>query len=132
MTEILNTEAPLERTMLTMPQVEIPTHHDFAPGVYLRSIEVPAGTVLTGHVHKTEHIFMLVKGEMTVATDEGMRTVKAPYQAVCRPGLKRAGYAHTDCICTNVHITEERDLLKLEAQLIERPLLDAPEAQLEA
>lgn len=119
----------LERAMLDMPQVEIPTAHHFAPGLYVRTIEIPAGTTLTGHVHKTEHIFILSKGEMTIATEEGMRRVQAPFQMVCRPGLKRAGYAHTDVVCTNVHITSETDLSKLEALLIERPQLEAPRAQ---
>lgn len=119
----------LERAMLDMPQVELPTMHDFAPGLYIRTIEIPAGTVLTGHAHKTEHLFIVSKGDLTIATEDGMRRVQAPFQMVCRPGLKRAGYAHTDVVCTNVHITPETDLAQLEAQLIERPKLEAPRAQ---
>jgi quercetin dioxygenase-like cupin family protein len=119
----------LERAMLEMPQVEVPTAHDFAPGLYIRTIEIPAGTVLTGHIHTTEHIFIVSKGDITIATEDGMRRVQAPFQMVCRPGLKRAGYAHTDVVCTNVHITPETDLAKLEALLIERPQLEAPRAQ---
>lgn len=119
----------LERAMLDMPQVEIPTMHDFAPGLYIRTIEIPAGTVLTGQVHTTEHIFIVSKGDLTIATEDGLRRVQAPFQMVCRPGLKRAGYAHTDVVCTNVHITPETDLSKLEALLVERPQLEAPRAQ---
>lgn len=117
----------LEAALLSMPQAEIETTHTFGPGFYARTIRVPAGTVLTGFVHKTEHIFILSQGEMNVATEDGMHRVRAPFQMVCRPGLKRAGHALTECVCTNVHITTETDLGKLEAELIEKPALPAPE-----
>ncbi len=102
-----------------MAQADVPTEHTFGPGFYARTIRLEAGCTLTGKIHATEHIFMLTKGEMTLVTEDGRQRVKAPFQAVCRPGLKRAGYAHTDSVCTNVHITEQTDLLALEADLIE-------------
>jgi hypothetical protein len=45
--------------------------------------------------------------------------------------MKRAGFAHTDTICVNIHITKETDLDKLEAELIVAPALAAPEARKE-
>lgn len=116
----------LERVIREMPQVDIPTHHTFGPGFYARTIEIPAGATLTGKVHATEHIFIVSKGELAVATEDGTRTLRAPVQMVCRPGLKRAGYALTDVVCTNIHITEETDLARLEAELIEAESLEAP------
>ena len=109
----------LEAALLELPHTELPVDHTFGPGFYARTIHIAADTVLTGKVHATEHIFILSKGEMSVMTDEGMIRIAAPYQAVCRPGMKRAGYAHTDSVCTNIHITTETDMEKLEAQLIE-------------
>jgi hypothetical protein len=119
----------LEAEMLQLPQVAIPTAHSFGPGFYARTILVPEGAALTGKVHATEHIFMLTHGEMSVLTEDGMKRVKAPFQQVCRPGLKRVGLAHTDCLCTNIHITDETDLDKLEAELIIAPALPAPAAK---
>lgn len=117
----------LEHEMLKMPQVEIKTEHTFGPGFYARTITIPAGTVLTGKVHRTEHIFMVVKGDITLITEEGRVRVQGGYQTISKPGTKRAGYAHTEVVCTNVHITEEKDLVKLEQQLIENAvLLEAP------
>lgn len=109
----------LELTMRDMPQAEVPTDHTFGPGFYARTITIPAGCTLTGKVHATEHIFMVSKGDITLVTEDGSRRVQAPFQVVCRPGLKRAGYAHTETVCTNIHITAETDLLRLEAALIE-------------
>ena len=118
----------LERRMRDLPQLEIKTTNTFADGLYIRTIHVPAGATITGKIHATEHIFTLIKGEMTVVTEEGRQRIKAPFQAVCKPGLKRAGYAHTDCVCSNVHITDETDLVRLEAELIVPEAIAAPVA----
>lgn len=118
----------LEAQMRALPQVAIQPLHTFGPGFYARTIVIPAGATLTGKVHATEHIFILSRGELSVATEDGVQRIKAPFQMVCRPGLKRAGYAHTEVECTNVHITTETDLAQLEADLIEPEALPAPDA----
>lgn len=109
----------LEAEMRQMPQVEIPVDHSFGPGFYARTITVPAGATLVGKVHTTEHIFMVIKGDITLVTENGRKRVQGPYQVVCQPGTKRAGYAHTDVVCTNIHITDVTDIETLEAMLVE-------------
>lgn len=109
----------LEDVIRDMPQAQIEPVHTFGPGFYARTITIPAGCTLVGKVHATEHIFMVSKGDITLATEDGNRRVQAPFQIVCRPGMKRAGYAHTETVCTNVHITTETDLARLESDLIE-------------
>lgn len=116
----------LEDVMRRMPQTEIPVRNTFGPGFYARTIHIKAGTTLTGKVHATEHIFIVSKGEILLVTEDGKRHVKAPFQVVCRPGLKRVGHALTDVECTNVHITDETDLAKLEAALILPEAIEAP------
>lgn len=120
----------LEDEIKNLPAADIETTHTFGPGFYGRTIRMAAGTVLTGKVHSTEHIFMVSKGDITLVTEEGSKRVQAPYQAVCRAGLKRAGYAHSETVCSNIHITAETDLVKLEAALIEpENLLEQGEQQ---
>lgn len=108
----------LEAELRQLPQMHIEPVHTFGPGFYARTLHIPAGTCLTGRVHSTEHLFALSKGEMLLATEDGSIKVKAPYQCVARPGTKRVGYALSDCVCSNFHLTEETDLAKLEAELI--------------
>lgn len=117
----------LEAVMRRMPQIDIPVEHTFGPGFYARTITIPAGATLTGKVHATEHIFLVSRGELLVVTDDGERHIVAPAQMVCRAGMKRAGHALTEVVCTNIHITEERDLAKLEAMLIVADALPAPD-----
>lgn len=119
----------LEDELRELPEqvdVESRTGHLFGPGFYARTLTLKAGETLTGKVHATEHIFMLTQGSILVATEEGAQEIHAPFQAICRPGLKRAGHALTDCVCVNIHITQETDMVRLEATLIE------PERRLEA
>ena len=107
----------LEGEMLALPQVECPVDHFFASGVYVRQMTAPAGTLIVGHEHKTEHVCILLKGSMTIATPKGVRTVSAPLTFIAPPGRKVAVVLE-DIVFQNVHATEERDLDKIEAQII--------------
>lgn len=120
----------LQAEMLPMPQQELPPEHSFGPGFYARTLRIPAGTVIVGRTHAREHIFMLTQGEMELCTEDGRQHVKAPFMAVCRAGLKRVGVALTDVVGSNIHITDETDLEKLESLLIASELvaIDAPAA----
>lgn len=107
----------LEGAMLALPQVECPVDHFFASGVYVRQMTAPAGTLIVGHEHKTEHVCILLKGSMTIATPEGVKTVSAPLTFIAPPGRKVAVVLE-DIVFQNIHATEERDLDKIEAQII--------------
>lgn len=109
----------LEQAMLAMPHahVEFPTFHHFADGLYAREIEIQAGTMLTGKVHRTEHLNILAKGRIKIATDEGLREFVAPCTFVAPPGTKKAGLAIEDCVWITVHATRETDLDRLEREL---------------
>lgn len=115
----------LEREMLKHPQLPIRTTHHFAAGLYAREIYIPAGTLLTGKVHSTEHLNIISKGEIQVWTEDGMKKVRAPFTLVSRPGTKRIGLAVTDTVWTTIHANPEntRDLDRLESLLILAPTL---------
>jgi len=105
----------LEEEMRKHEQIEIPIRHHFSPGVYAREITIPAGTLLTGRVHKYSQLNILSSGEISVLTHEGMKRVKAPFTVVSPPGTKRIAYAHIDCTWTTILATEETDPDKIEA-----------------
>ena len=106
-------------TMRAMPQADVPIEHTFGPGFYARTIRLKAGTTLGGKIHATEHIFAVSEGIIALVTDDVGLIVKAPFQKVCNPGVRRIGHALTDVVCTNIHLTNETDLVKLEALLVE-------------
>lgn len=118
----------LERAMLKhLPPGEAPVTHHFADGVYGREMFIPAGTMLTGKIHRFATLNVLAQGEIEVTTPDGMRRLKAPAVFVSPPGCKKVGYALTDVVWINVHPTEETDLAKIEAHFIvpELPLLES-------
>lgn len=103
----------------TLPPVELDVFHHFADGLYGRELHIPAGTMLTGKIHKGEHLNFLTRGDITVWTEDGMRRLKAPAVIVSKPGTKRVGFAHTDTVWVTVHASQQTDLAALEAELIE-------------
>lgn len=125
----------LERMLLaaTQAHVDVPVEHTFAPGLYLRTARIAAGTVLTGKVHLTEH-GNVCAGDITVWTEQGMRRITGVETLVSLPGCKRAGYAHADTVWITVHANpgDCRDLALLEARLVEDAgrLLNVPVAEL--
>lgn len=102
------------------PAVEIEPVHYFADGLYAREITIPAGTLLTGKIHKTRHLNVVSAGEISVWTEgEPVRRIRAPFTFVAEPGTRRVGFAHEDTVWTTIHSTPETDLAALEAALIE-------------
>lgn len=114
----------IESEIAKVDQVECPIKHIFAPGVYAREMTIPAGTILTGKIHATEHINILSQGDISVLTEEGMKRLQAPFSFVSKPGTKRVGYAHTDVVWTTIHVTNETDLDKIEAEVIAKDFGD--------
>jgi hypothetical protein len=47
----------LQTEMAALPQLELVTEHSFSPGMYLRKVYRPAGTLIVGKVHKEPHFF---------------------------------------------------------------------------
>lgn len=122
----------LETEMRRHEQIEIPVRHYFSPGVYAREITIPAGTLLTGRIHKYAQLNILSGGEISVMTDDGMKHVEAPFTVVSPPGTKRIAYAHTECTWTTILATEEKDPDVIEAAFTvatEREFLEFVEAQ---
>jgi hypothetical protein len=103
--------------------VEIPVRDYFAnagtdQGLYAREITIPAGTLLTGKIHKYEQINVLSKGDISVLTEDGVVRVQAPFTIASPAGTKRIAYAHSECVWTTIHRTPEIDVEKIEAEFI--------------
>lgn len=110
----------LVKEMGGIPQVECPLKHHFAPHVYIREIFMPAGAIVIGKIHKTEHFNIIQKGCVTLMNEDGTReTLTGPVTFVSKPGVQKVLYIHDDTVWSTVHLTENRDLESLEAELIE-------------
>lgn len=111
--------------MLRRNPVEAPVFNHFSPGLYLREIRMAAGSVVVGKIHKTEHFNILVQGACVIVHDDFTREeLRAPMVFVSKPGVQKVLYILEDMIWMTTHVTEETDLVKLEAELIEPTLLE--------
>ena len=113
--------ASLVRELEPLEQVDCPVTHRFAPGVYLREIFMAADTVVIGRIHKTEHFNILIKGAALIVHDDGRREeLRAPMTFVSQAGVQKVLYIIEDMIWQTVHVTDETDMTKLEAMLVEQ------------
>lgn len=118
----------LQEAMRSMPQAVLETEHYFADGMYCRVLKRSAGTLIVGKVHKREHFYIIAKGSVEVATDDGPVIYRAGDVIVSKPGTKRAVIALEDSICLTVHRTRKKNLDRIEKELVEdddRALFDA-------
>lgn len=110
--------ARLEAALFSGQTVDLPVKHHFSRGVYARELFIPKGIVLVGKIHKHSQINVVLKGDISVFSEDGIKRVKAGETIVSPPGVKRAGYAHEDTVWTTIHGTHETDLERLEDELI--------------
>lgn len=97
------------------------TEH-FAPGLYARSLKIPAGVCVVGKIHRHAHVNNIQYGRVRVVTEFGSDILEGPCHFVSEPGTKRAVYAETETVWTTYHPTVvvpvETDRAKIEAAVI--------------
>lgn len=111
----------LQLVMAQLPQTELPLVHRFTPGLYVREIFMPKGTVVISKIHKTEHPYVVSKGVVSVWIDGvGVQKIVAPYTGITKPGTRRILYIHEDTVWTTFHPTDETDLARIEEAVIQK------------
>ena len=97
-----------------------PIKHTFADGVYIRQMDMVEGSAVVGAIHKHLHVWFLLTGRITVATEDTTEDYIAPCYVVSTPGVKRVILANEDSIFVNVHKnpSNTRDIDKLEKEIV--------------
>ena len=80
-----------------------PIKHAFADGVYIRQMDMVKDTVVVGAIHKHLHVWFLLTGHVTIATEDTTEDYIAPCYVVSTPGVKRVILANEDSIFVNIH-----------------------------
>lgn len=109
----------IEREIQNLPQADCPVRWHFAPGMAAREMTIPAGVVLTGAVHRHEHLCTISKGRIVVSTDDGMKEIVAPHTFASKAGAKRVGYAIEETVWTTYHATNTTDVDALIEEITE-------------
>ena len=97
-----------------------PIKHTFADGVYIRQMDMTKDSIVVGAIHKHLHVWFLLTGCVTVATEDTTEDYVAPCYVVSTPGVKRVILANEDSIFVNIHKnpSNTRDLDELEKEIV--------------
>ena len=110
----------LQREMVARPQAAgMRMEHAIHGGLSHRKLFRPAGTLIVGRVHKVDHLFICISGEIIAWSETGMRTLKAGDIIESKAGTKRVTLAKTDAVAMTVHRVEARAMDEVEAELLE-------------
>lgn len=123
-----DTAAELERAeeyMLQKVQAITFLKHHFAPGIYVREIWMPAGAVILGHEHLTEHLNIVVCGKCLVRAEGEVRVISAgpvPFTFKSGAGVRKALYIIEDTTWMTVHenLNDQRDIPTLEGRIVRK------------
>ena len=97
-----------------------PIKHTFADGVYIRQMDMMKDSIVVGAIHKHLHVWFLLTGHVTVATEDTTEDYIAPCYVVSTPGAKRVILANEDSIFVNVHKnpSNTQDIDELEKEIV--------------
>lgn len=92
--------------------------HTFCDGQYIREIFMPAGQVITTKIHKKKHPFFILTGKLSIASEDGVIDIEAPYHGITYPGTKRVIYTHEDTVFITVHATNKTTVEEVTKEVI--------------
>jgi quercetin dioxygenase-like cupin family protein len=94
--------------------------HDFADQLYIRRMDMVAGSVVVGAIHNHKHVWFLLTGKLSIYSNGKLEDYVAPCYVVSEPGTKRLIYAHEQSIFVNVHKnpSNTENLEELEKEIV--------------
>lgn len=97
-----------------------PLKHTFTDGIYIRQMSMKKDSFVIGKIHKHNHVWFLLSGEISVADENNTVDHIAPCYVEAPSGSKRMIYAHEDSVWVNIHAnpTNTQDLEELEELII--------------
>src|ERR1035437_2663597 len=114
----------IEKKISELPNAKfgdyLPLRHSFAEGMYVRELTIPKGELIVGKIHKKSNPVFIIKGDISIMSEQGITRFKAPCYLISQPGAKRIGYAHEETVWIEVFASKETDLVKLEEEIISK------------
>lgn len=123
----------LQIELKKLPQVPCPLTHEWTADFYVRTIFVPAGSLVISKMFKAKFPFVLVRGKISVAIEgkDGKLEVvhrEGPDCFITDVGVRRIIMHHTDCKVATFHPNPNghRDVESMENEVIYDPEKDLP------
>jgi len=127
--EALITKADEVNIVTHQDSKHFPLKHTFADGIYVRQMSMTRGSIVVGAIHKHLHVWFLLSGGISVATENGIEDYISPCYVVAKPGTKRVIYANEDSIFVNIHKnpTNTKDIQQLEKDIVAKDIKEYEE-----
>lgn len=111
-----------------------PLKHTFVDGFYIRELSMPKRMLFISKIHKKTHPYFILKGDVSVLTENGIVRIKSPFQGITLMGTKRVIYTHEDSVWITIHLNPDntQDLKKLEEMHIAKTFDELPNNIIEA
>ena len=95
---------------------------------------MPADTVVTSEIHKTEHPFFILKGKVIVGdvSTGATEAYEAPYIGVTKPNTRRVLHVLEETVWATSHVTDETDVEKIGDSILEQRDNIIPHYKIEA
>lgn len=127
----------LRKALLKVPETQISDakseiglgcryEHSFVPGLYIRKMFIPKGLIIVTELHKTEHPYFIMTGDVTIYLNGETSRIVAPYTGITKPGTRRALYTNEDTIWITVHVTDKTDIEEIKKDVIAESYDDLP------
>lgn len=105
----------LERAILALPQVDLPTQQTLHAGMYARTMFVKAGVTVTGSLMKCATI-LIISGRMQVYVGNNSIEFEGYHIIPAAAGRKQAGYAIEDTHVTMLFPTKAKTIEEAEEE----------------
>lgn len=93
-----------------LPQIPTKLVNRFAPGMYIRELTMPAGSIVVSRIHKTTHPFVITKGRCSVFYEGGsVVNYEAPFTGITQAGTRRLLFIQDETTWTTFHATDITD-----------------------
>jgi hypothetical protein len=117
----------IEFDISKLDPVVCPLVHLFTPDIYVRQIQMPAGSIITSMKHKTDHPFIITSGVVDVISEFERVRYEGPYMGVTKAGTKRILHIIEDTIWLTIHsnkdnLSDPNEIAELITEPIENPL----------
>jgi len=93
--------------------------HQFSDGIYCRTINIPAGIFMIGAKHLTNHMNVLLQGEMLMTIADETKMLKAPCTFEALAGSIKAVITKTDCKFMNIIRTDLTNIEDIEKEVVD-------------
>lgn len=112
----------LEGAMLEEEQVDCPVTHEFAEGLYIRTVTMPVGILAIGHSHKIPCWNEMTNGCIIIPEGKEIKMIRAPLSYVGSVGDRKIGFILDTVVWKNIwpNPDNERDIDVLEERYLDK------------